>query len=76
MRGSEFYRSLVVERLLHTSRLRPSTFVLDGADAVLSMAGCLRDQNGGSLVESAYPGPNEGLYLSIADPAKSTHTWR
>jgi glucosamine kinase len=76
MRGSEFYRSLVVERLVHASRLRPSTFVLDGADAVLSMAGCLRDQNGGSLVESAYPGPNEGLYLSIADPAKSTHTWR
>jgi N-acetylglucosamine kinase-like BadF-type ATPase len=87
MRGSEFYRSLVVERLVHGSWIRPSTFVLDGVHAVLSMAACLRERDSGSAITSTCPGPSEGLYLSVADPASPVlsgatsgrmpaHTWR
>lgn len=68
MRGSEFYRSLVVERIVHVSGVDPSTFVLDGVDAVLSMAERLPEQNCGRSIQSAWPGPNEGLYVSVADP--------
>jgi N-acetylglucosamine kinase-like BadF-type ATPase len=68
MRGSEFYRSLIVERLVHRANLRPSTFVLDGADAVIAIAARLRDQNCAGSGESACPGPAEALHLGVADP--------
>jgi N-acetylglucosamine kinase-like BadF-type ATPase len=68
MRGCEFYRNLIVERVVQGSGLHPSTFVLDGVEAVLSMAARLPEQNCGRSITSAYPGPSEGLYLSVADP--------
>jgi N-acetylglucosamine kinase-like BadF-type ATPase len=70
MRGSEVYRNLVVERVVQESReLHPATFVLDGVKAVLSIAARLPEQRCGNSITSTYPGPSEGLYLSVADPA-------
>jgi N-acetylglucosamine kinase-like BadF-type ATPase len=69
MRGSELYRSLVVDMITRRSGLHPATFVLNGAEAVLSMAARLPEQNCGRSIATAYPGPDEGLYISIADPA-------
>ena len=68
VRGSELYRNLVVEKLVHGSGVRPSTVVLDGADAVLSMAARLQDKDRAGPGKSAFPGPAEALYLSVADP--------
>lgn len=65
MRGSEFYRSLVIEKLVNVSGRHPSTFVLDGADAVLWMAARLRDEKCKASPPS--PGPDEGLYLLTSD---------
>jgi glucosamine kinase len=76
MRGSEFYRTLIVERLVQLSGLRPHTYVLDGADAVLWMAARLRDENCGGSVTFPCPGPDEGLYLRVADPATPSMGWR
>ncbi|HJY25689.1 MAG TPA: BadF/BadG/BcrA/BcrD ATPase family protein [Actinomycetes bacterium] len=70
MRGSELYRSLVIEGVVRATGLHPSTFVLDGVDAVLSMARHLREQKSGRLPSVPFPGPREGLLLSIADPAR------
>jgi glucosamine kinase len=67
MRGSEFYRNLIIEKVVHESGLLPSTFVLDGVEAVLSMAARLPEQNCGRSITPAYPGPSEGLYLSVTD---------
>lgn len=70
MRGSALYRNLVVEGVVRATGLSPSTFVLHGADAVLSMATSLREQTSGKSVTTPCPGPGEGLFLSIADPAR------
>ena len=72
MRGSEFYRSLIVKGLVHGADLRPSTYVLDGADAVLAIAARLRDENRGDSGGFAFPGPAEALYLSVADPERDS----
>ena len=72
MRGSEAYRNLVVDEVVRASGLRPAFFVLDGGDAVLSMATHLREHRSGRTVTAPYPGPGEGLFLSIADPAHPT----
>jgi glucosamine kinase len=69
MRGSESYRKLIVESVVDRSGLRPSTFVLDGVDAVLSMAALLQEQHRGGSMTSAYPGSSEGLFLTVVDAA-------
>jgi N-acetylglucosamine kinase-like BadF-type ATPase len=70
MRGSALYRDLVVEGVVRATGLSPCTFVLHGADAVLSMATSLREQRSGRSVTAPRPGPGEGLFLSIADPTR------
>jgi len=70
MRGSALYRDLVVEGVVRATGLSPCTFVLHGADAVLSMATSLREQRSGQSVTAPCLGPGEGLFLSIADPAR------
>jgi N-acetylglucosamine kinase-like BadF-type ATPase len=70
MRGSALYRDLVVEGVVRATGLSPSTFVLHGADAVLSMATSLREQRSGQSATAPCPGPGEGLFLSIEDPAR------
>jgi N-acetylglucosamine kinase-like BadF-type ATPase len=75
MRGSAFYRGLIVERLVEMSGQRPQTFVLNAPDAVLSMARHLREENGGGAVTSPRPGSHEGLYLTISDPADASRSW-
>ena len=68
MRGSAFYRGLV-ERFVKVHGFRPLTYVLDGPNAVVSIAAQLRDQNCGRAVTSPFPGPDQGLCLGVTDPS-------
>lgn len=68
LRGSDTYRSLVVETLVRVHGIRPRTHVLDGTNAVLSMAARLRDNNRGGSLSAPCPGPEEALYLGVVDP--------
>jgi N-acetylglucosamine kinase-like BadF-type ATPase len=67
MRGSAFYRGLV-EKFVKAHGFHPVTYVLDGPNAVLSIATQLRDQHCGEAVTSPFPGPDQGLCLSVTDP--------
>jgi N-acetylglucosamine kinase-like BadF-type ATPase len=68
MRGSDFYRRKV-EFHIRAKGFRPVVHVLDGANAVLSLAKRLREQGESGTSQGPMPGSDEGLYLpTVAVP--------
>jgi N-acetylglucosamine kinase-like BadF-type ATPase len=78
MRGSESYRTLVVQKMAEYVQ-QPRTFLLDGPDSVRWVAWQLRERpalNRWTARTEPFPGPEEGLYVNVPALVHATESGR